>query len=171
MLHTFMYTCSRLSTVLNTLWYLQHCNHVNNKNIFEIYADYVICYQRIPNTIATDQGIPHDYESVMHYPPFALFNRSIIVMHPLHVDTESIGSALTPTRYDYLHIKLLYCGGMCCERVHGCLYILGAWFEVNFLKMHCVVVAADTFACLITRHLIYYYIAHWQDTVLPWNQV
>ena len=61
----------------------------------------------------TDQGLPYDYRSIMHYRPSGCSNNRKPVFYPLHVPMDAIRSTLTepPTYLDYLHINLLYCEG------------------------------------------------------------
>ena len=59
------------------------------------------------------QSVPYDYHSIMHFKSSTdpVTGRPTIV--PLCGDLmkADLGSALSPTEYDYLHINLLYCKG------------------------------------------------------------
>ena len=64
--------------------------------------------------ISTTQGLPYDYESVMHFEAKALsLNNFYPTITPLNVSVSPniLGSADSPTKLDYLHLNLLYCGG------------------------------------------------------------
>ena len=71
---------------------------------------------------ATSQGVPYDYSSIMHLRHHA-FSRELrykSTMLPCNetIDKSELGSSHTPTELDYLHINLLYCGGMAALITH-----------------------------------------------------
>ena len=59
------------------------------------------------------QGVPYDYHSIMHFKSSAhpVTGNSTIVPLGVELKKADLGSALSPTEYDYLHINLLYCEG------------------------------------------------------------
>ena len=59
----------------------------------------------------TDQGLPYDFGSIMHYPSIAYSSNGRPTFVVLKATRESIGTKCTPTYYDYLHVNLLYCQG------------------------------------------------------------
>ena len=63
---------------------------------------------------STAQGLPYDFESVMHFRQNA-FSRSL---HKLTVlpskeglPSSRLGISHTGTNLDFLHVNILYCGG------------------------------------------------------------
>ena len=63
---------------------------------------------------AISQGLPYDYESVMHFRhnEFSLDNQSsTLVPKKERISLESLGRSLAGTDLDYLHLNLLYCDG------------------------------------------------------------
>lgn len=66
----------------------------------------------------TSQGIPYDYNSVMHFDVLqdSLDGISYTILPLfLYIHPDIIGQANSPTYYDYLHLKILYCGGKMFE--------------------------------------------------------
>ena len=69
------------------------------------------------NQLASTQGLPYDYKSIMHYPCTAYVRKdrgsfSIIPVNS-SIPPRLLGSSIEPTEYDFLHINLVYCGGKC----------------------------------------------------------
>lgn len=72
-------------------------------------------FERLQRT--TSQGLPYDYDSIMHYSStkYSTSNASTIV--PLNetvrlgIRKELLLLGAYPTKFDYLHINLLYCSG------------------------------------------------------------
>ena len=65
---------------------------------------------------ATSQGLPYDYESIMHhrYNAFS-FKNYFTTMQPRRRATRlsamMLGESVSGTNLDFLHVVLLYCGG------------------------------------------------------------
>lgn len=70
-------------------------------------------FHQLPMTIIS-QGLPYDFESVMHYTSKASSKngRSTLLPKDSNIPPQLLGNAQVPTTYDYLHINLLYCGGI-----------------------------------------------------------
>ena len=62
---------------------------------------------------STSQGLPYDFSSVMHFQhnAFALPHKSTLKPLSLRTPNEELGSSITGTEFDFLHINLLYCQG------------------------------------------------------------
>ena len=64
---------------------------------------------------STSQGLPYDFSSIMHVRHNAFqndrFKSTIVPRNRATLKTE-LGSSATATDLDFLHINLLYCGGM-----------------------------------------------------------
>lgn len=63
---------------------------------------------------ATSQGLPYDFESVMHFRHDASSHNnynSTILAKVQNTSSETLGSSNMGTDLDFLHIRLLYCGG------------------------------------------------------------
>ena len=69
---------------------------------------------------STDQGLPYDFSSIMHYyhNTFSLPYKSTLMPRIYTFYKNDLGSSATATDTDFLHINLLYCGGkiMCAEK-------------------------------------------------------
>lgn len=61
------------------------------------------------------QGVPYEYKSLMHYSAKAHSANGLYTIVPLKqsISVDEIGGAQTATKFDYLHINLLYCEGEC----------------------------------------------------------
>ena len=70
-------------------------------------ADFILSHRH------SSQGIPYDYLSIMHYSAFDKSKNGRMTIKPVNssVSPDVLGSAPSPTPYDYLHIKLTYCEG------------------------------------------------------------
>ena len=66
---------------------------------------------------AGTQGVPYDYESIMHYSAFSGTKNKQRVIVPLGNIPKPLllGKLDYPSEYDYLHVNLLYCKG---EHIH-----------------------------------------------------
>ena len=64
---------------------------------------------------STSQGLPYDFSSIMHcqHNTFSreLFKSAVVPRNPKIPKTD-LGSSDRATPLDFLHINLLYCGGM-----------------------------------------------------------
>lgn len=64
---------------------------------------------------STSQGLPYDFESIMHFHDTAFtrkyFQSTIVPLNPIKIQPHTLGSSEHPTAFDYLHINLLYCKG------------------------------------------------------------
>ena len=62
---------------------------------------------------STNQGLPYDITSVMHFEHnvFACPNQSTLEPLSLMIAKKELGSSVTGTEFDFLHINLLYCQG------------------------------------------------------------
>ena len=64
---------------------------------------------------STSQGLPYDFGSIMHFLHNA-FSRdqlqSTVVPHSRDIGKTVLGGSATATDLNFLHLKLLYCGGM-----------------------------------------------------------
>ena len=71
-------------------------------------------------THAGTQGIPYDYASIMHYSASELSKNGQFTIVPIldTVPPDTLGSSITPTPFDYLHVNLLYCGGKRAAHKH-----------------------------------------------------
>ena len=65
----------------------------------------------LDENIASTQGIPYDYKSVMHlgYTAFAKSREKTIL--PLKYN-DRLTHVTTPTFLDFFHVNILYCGGI-----------------------------------------------------------
>ena len=63
----------------------------------------------------SSQGVPYEYSSLMHYKADAYSSNGHYTILPLtNVPITVLGESDLPTKFDYLHINLLYCkGGKC----------------------------------------------------------
>ena len=59
----------------------------------------------------TDQGLPYDFGSIMHYASTDQSSNGKPTFLLLNNVSKPIGTTTTATYYDYLHINLLYCQG------------------------------------------------------------
>ena len=59
----------------------------------------------------TDQGLPYDYGSIMHYSPTCFSIKGKPTFVPLKSFSKPISPKGNASSYDYLHINLLYCQG------------------------------------------------------------
>ena len=62
------------------------------------------------NTKVGTQGVPYDYESIMHYPEFIGSKRVIVPLRNIS-EPPFLWQSNYPSLYDYLHVNLLYCNG------------------------------------------------------------
>ena len=65
---------------------------------------------------ATSQGLPYDFESIMHFRHDAFSHNnydSTLLAKIQNMSSETLGSSNMGTGLDFLHIRLLYCGGKC----------------------------------------------------------
>ena len=77
-------------------------------------------YYTVSNQVATDQGLPYDFRSIMHYEPeCSAIDADKPSMLIRHVPTKYVGEDDGPTCFDYLHINLLYCKGNLTHTVIG----------------------------------------------------
>ena len=63
---------------------------------------------------STPQGLPYDFNSIMHFRHNAFSsnsNNSTVVPHNRTIPLTVLGSSAAATNLDFLHINLLYCGG------------------------------------------------------------
>lgn len=70
---------------------------------------------------ATSQALPYDFASIMnidriHRGPFSVAIPAIPIAKSSSVSEFKVYHIRNPSDLDYLHVKLLYCGGM--NRVH-----------------------------------------------------
>ena len=68
---------------------------------------------------SSTQGLPYDYSSIMHYRANTFIMSSSdkvgFSITPVNTSIPSslLGAANFPTKFDFLHINLMYCGGIC----------------------------------------------------------
>ena len=62
------------------------------------------------NYLATPQNLPYDYQSIMHFRPYAYSSNHKPTLQPLNnsIPESLLGISEKPTQLDYLHINLLY---------------------------------------------------------------
>ena len=62
---------------------------------------------------STNQGLPYDFSSIMHFQhnAFAYPNQSTLEPLSGEIPKEELGRSVTGTEFDFLHINLLYCQG------------------------------------------------------------
>ena len=63
---------------------------------------------------STSQGLPYDFESVMHFRQNALSTRpkkNTIIPKSTEIPSSRLGTSINGTILDFLHVNLLYCGG------------------------------------------------------------
>ena len=63
---------------------------------------------------STSQGLPYDYESIMHFKHDTLsISEGISTILPQndYLPSGIFGMSETGTKLDFLHINILYCGG------------------------------------------------------------
>ena len=74
-----------------------------------------------PNSKATDQGLPYDFSSLMHYDAgCSAIEPGKPVILPRHIPVGYLRKDYAPTYLDYLHINLLYCKG---KVTHNSAYV------------------------------------------------
>ena len=63
---------------------------------------------------STTQELPYDFSSTMHFQhdAFAYPNQSTLEPLSLRIAKKDLGSSVTGTEFDFLHINLLYCQGI-----------------------------------------------------------
>ena len=73
---------------------------------------------------STTQGLPYDFSSIVHFQHylFAYPHQSTLEPLCLRIPKEELGSSVTGTEFDFLHINLLYCQGNVV-----CLHENDAW--------------------------------------------
>ena len=68
---------------------------------------------------ASSQQVPYDYSSVMHFRHNAfsreIRHKSTVLPRNQAIPKSELGSSYTGTNLDFLHINLLYCGGMAAK--------------------------------------------------------
>ena len=63
---------------------------------------------------STSQGLPYEFESVMHFRHYEYsrnFRATILPGFFEYISPLQLGSSTVGTELDFLHIRLLYCGG------------------------------------------------------------
>ena len=68
-------------------------------------------YHKVSEYEATDQGLPYDFESIMHYASDDFSSNGKPTFVPRKRFLRPIGTADNASYYDYFHINLLYCQG------------------------------------------------------------
>ena len=70
---------------------------------------------------ASSQHVPYDYSSVMHFRHDAfspeMRDKSTVLPRNEAIPKIKLGSSYTGTNLDFLHINLLYCGGMAAKEL------------------------------------------------------
>ena len=81
---------------------------------------------------ATSQELPYDYSSIMHFRHNAfsrpMCQKSTVLPSNQCIPKKKLGSSYTGTELDFLHINLLYCGGMFAK---DCMFHIS-----HFLSLH-----------------------------------
>ena len=70
-------------------------------------------FRIISQTFSTTQGVPYDYDSVMHYRADAFSSNGQPTIEPLNpdIDIGRLGQREGLSENDIAHVKALYCGG------------------------------------------------------------
>ena len=82
----------------------------------------------------TSQGLPYDFSSIMHFRHNAFSRtgfKSTVVPRNRTIPKSVLGSSVTATYLDFLHVNLLYCGG----RVHV-LWSIWRSLSASMRKFH-----------------------------------
>ena len=77
-------------------------------------AGYESNFQAITNRHSTTQGIPYDYDSIMHYEAYAFSrDRNQPTIEPVNqnVSLSRLGQRRGFSELDLHHVNVLYCGG------------------------------------------------------------
>ena len=91
--------------ILNTYMFIVHVIHTVISD--DPLVNFIVSHRHI------SQGIPYDYLSIMHYKAYAASKNRRLTIQPVNssMSLEVLGSAPSPTSFDYLHINLAYCEG------------------------------------------------------------
>ena len=83
---------------------------------------------------STSQGVSYDFRSIMHFRHKAFSrsrNESTIVPRSRTISKTMLGSSVTATDLDFIHLNLLYCGGTDAKFLHCCEFC-------TYLKQLCL---------------------------------
>ena len=71
-------------------------------------------FQTVPESMSTTNGIPYDFDSIMHYDAYAFTRNDEPTIEPLDdtISLDRLGQRNRLSQYDLDHIKELYCEGM-----------------------------------------------------------
>ena len=88
--------------------------------------------------MSTSQGLPYDFSSIMHFRHNAFSrdsSKSTLIPHNATIPKITLGSSATATDLDFLHLNILYCGGM-EPKLLLCLHLVVCTSCNSMLKSH-----------------------------------